>query len=219
VRGQIWKFWKTPLRACSQGQVASLCQFLSTSDMPDPNDKPKSDFGAKFGQIFTFDLSVRGQICKFWKNAVTGWFPVSSCFTVPIFIHIELAGSERPAKTWFRVKIRSNFYLWPLRARSNLKILKNAVTGLFPGSSCFTVPIFVHIGHAGSKRQAKKWFRGKIRSNFDIWPLRARSNLQILKKRHYGLVPSVKLLHCANFCPHRTCRIRTTSQNVISGQN
>jgi hypothetical protein len=58
-------FEKTPLRAGSQGQVASLCQCLSTSDLPDPNDKPKRDFGAKLGQILTFDLSVRGQICKF----------------------------------------------------------------------------------------------------------------------------------------------------------
>jgi hypothetical protein len=65
VRGQIWKFWKTPLRACSQGQVTSLSQFLSTSDMPDPNDKPNSDFGAKLGKILTFDLSVRGQVWKF----------------------------------------------------------------------------------------------------------------------------------------------------------
>ncbi len=154
---------------------------------------------------------MRGQICKFWKNAVTGLFTGSSCFTVPIFVHIGLAGSERQAKTWFRGEIRSNFDLWPLRARSNLQILKNAVTGLFPGSSCFTVQTFVHIGLAGSKWQAKTWFRGKIRSNFDLWPLRSRSNLQILKKRRYGMVPRVKLLHCANFCSHRTCRIQMTS--------
>ena len=28
---------------------------------------------------------------------------------------------------------------------------KNAITGLFPWSSCFTVPIFVHIGPAESE--------------------------------------------------------------------
>jgi hypothetical protein len=53
------------LRACFQGQAASLCQFLSTSDQPDLNDKQKRDFRAKLGQILTFDLSVRGQIGKF----------------------------------------------------------------------------------------------------------------------------------------------------------
>jgi hypothetical protein len=35
------------------------------------------------------------------------------------------------------------------------KFEKNAITGLFPGSSCFTVPIFVHMGLAGSERQGK----------------------------------------------------------------
>ena len=29
---------KTPLKACSQGQVASLCQFLSTLDQANPNE-------------------------------------------------------------------------------------------------------------------------------------------------------------------------------------
>jgi hypothetical protein len=78
VRGQVWKFWKTPLQAWPKGQVASLCQFLSTSDMPDPNDKPKSDFGAKLGQILTFDLFVRGQIWKFWKT------PLRACSQVQV---------------------------------------------------------------------------------------------------------------------------------------
>ena len=53
------------LRISRPGQVASLCQFLSTSDQPNPNDKPKRDFGPKLGQILNFDLSVRGQISKF----------------------------------------------------------------------------------------------------------------------------------------------------------
>jgi len=180
---------------------------------------------------------VRGQIRELEKSAVTGLFPGSGCFTVPIFVHIGPAESQRQAKTWFWAKIRSNFELWPLRARSNypiwknavtglflgsscvivpsyvkmgrshseffqkwiasewnlvkigqilnfdlsvrgqiIKFCKNAVTGLFPGSSCFTVPIFVHIGPAESERQAKTWFWAKIRSNFELWPLRTRSN-------------------------------------------
>jgi hypothetical protein len=95
------------------------------------------------------------------KNAVMSLFTGSSCFTMPIFVHIGLAGSEWQAKAWIRGKIRSNFDLWPLRARSTLQILKNAVTGLFPGSSCFTVPIFVYIGLAGSEWQVKNVISGQ----------------------------------------------------------
>jgi hypothetical protein len=36
---------------------------------------------------------------------------------------------------------------------SNRQILKKVVTGLFPGSSCFTVPICVRIGRATFERQ------------------------------------------------------------------
>jgi hypothetical protein len=96
-----------------------------------------------------------------------------------------------------------------------LENFKNAFKSLFIGSSRLILPIFVHIGLVGFERQAKTWFRNKIRSNFDLRPLYARSNLQISKKCHYWSVPMVKLLHCANFCPHRTCQIWTTSQNVI----
>ena len=74
------------------------------------------------------------------------------------------------------------------------------------------------IWYTDFKWHAKTWFRGKIRSNFDIWPLRVRSNLQIFKKHFYGFVPTVKSLHCANFCPHRTRRIRMTSPNMILGK-
>ena len=35
--------------------------------------------------------------------------------------------------------------------------------GLLPWSRCLTMPNFVHIGLAGSKRQAKTWFQRKIR--------------------------------------------------------
>ena len=34
-----------------------------------------------------------------------------------------------------------------------------------------------------------------------------------------GIVPRVKLFQCAIFCPHRTCQIRMTNENVISGRN
>ena len=34
-------FWKTPWKGCLQGQVPSLCQFLSALDMSHWNDKPK----------------------------------------------------------------------------------------------------------------------------------------------------------------------------------
>ena len=96
----FWKISKTPLQVCSHGQVASLCRFLSTSDQPNPNDKPKRDFGSKLGQILNFDLPVWGQISKFCKNAAKSLFPGSSCFTVPIFVHIGPAESEWQAKTW-----------------------------------------------------------------------------------------------------------------------
>jgi Pyruvate/2-oxoacid:ferredoxin oxidoreductase delta subunit len=110
---------------------------------------------------------------------------------------------------------------WPLTPTSRgqfLEHFKNAPPSLFVGSSRLVGPIFVHIGLAWSERQAKTWFRGEIRSNFDLWPRRTRSKLRILKKRHFGLVLRVKLLHCANFCPHQTCLIQTTTKNVISGE-
>ena len=47
--------------------IGSLCYFLSTSDLPVPNNKTKRDFGTKLGQILTFDLSLRGLICKIKK--------------------------------------------------------------------------------------------------------------------------------------------------------
>ena len=39
------------------------------------NEKPKRDFGAKWCQILTFDLSVWGQICKFKKKRFYGLVP------------------------------------------------------------------------------------------------------------------------------------------------
>jgi hypothetical protein len=73
--------------------------------MPDPNEKakpdfwvkPKRDFGAKFGQIFNFDFSVRS-ILRNFKNAITGLFLGSSCLVVPIFVQRGLVRSERQAK-------------------------------------------------------------------------------------------------------------------------
>ncbi len=73
VRSILGNF-KNAFRACLYGQVACSCQFLSTSDLPDPNDKPKRDFGEKFGQLLTFDLSAGGQ---FWEISKT---PLRTCF-------------------------------------------------------------------------------------------------------------------------------------------
>ena len=47
-----------PFQACLYGQVAWLWQFVSTSDMPDQNNKPKRNFRGKLGQSLTFDLAV-----------------------------------------------------------------------------------------------------------------------------------------------------------------
>jgi len=33
--------------------------------LPEPNDKPKRDFGGKLGQILNFDLSIWDEICHF----------------------------------------------------------------------------------------------------------------------------------------------------------
>ena len=120
------------------------------------------------------------------------------------------------SKTWILGQISCQ--IWPLTPSGRGQFLenpKNAFTSLFIGSSSLIVSIFVHIGLAGFELQAKTWFRDKTRSNFDLWPLHARSNLQISKKSHEWYFPIVKLLHCTNFCPHRTCQIWTTSQNVI----
>ncbi len=57
-------------------------------------------------------------------------------------------------------------------------------------------------------------------SNFvKIWPLRAGSSFSKFQKCRYILVYRVKSLTHDNFWPNRTCRIRTGSQNVISGSN
>ena len=94
-----------PFQTCLYGQVAWLWQFVSTSDLPDQNNKPKRNFRGKLGQSLTFDLAVWCPICELWKNVLISLFLVSSFFTVPIFAHIRLAGSEQHTKTWFRVKL------------------------------------------------------------------------------------------------------------------
>ena len=73
------KFSKMPSRGCLQGQVACSCLFLSISNKPGPNDKPKSDFWVKFGQNLTFDLSLWGQILWNFKYSFAGLF-VGSIF-------------------------------------------------------------------------------------------------------------------------------------------
>jgi hypothetical protein len=108
---------KTPLRAGSHGQVASLCQFLYTSDLSDPNDKPKRDFGVKLCQILTSPCEVKFANCE--KNAVTGWFPWSSYFTVPIFVHIGFAGSDDKPKRDFGAKL-GQIFTFDLSARGQI---------------------------------------------------------------------------------------------------
>ena len=142
------------------------------------------------------------------------------CMCICEFVLNRLTDFELDDKTQFFYQISSQ--IWPLTptGRSQFLInIKNAFTSLIVESSCLFVPSFVHIVIAGSEWQAKTWFWGEIRSNFDLWPHRTSSNLWIMKKCHYKLVPRVKLLHCFNFCPHQNCRIWTMSQNVISGRN
>jgi len=97
------------------------------------------------------------------------------------FVLIRLTDFELEAETRILDQISSQ--IWPLTPTGRgpfLENFKNAATGLFPWSSCFTVPIFVHIGPAESEWQAKTWFRVQIRSNFELWPSCVGSNLQIL---------------------------------------
>jgi len=53
-----------------------------------------TNFGSNFESNLTFDPTGRGQFLENFKNAVTGLFLLSSCFTVPIFVHIGPAESE-----------------------------------------------------------------------------------------------------------------------------
>jgi hypothetical protein len=100
-----------------------------------------------------------GQIFRNFKNAFTYLFiGLSHRLLMPIFGQIGHAGFKREARTWILVQILSKFDLWPLRVRSILGNFKNAVTGLFLGSSCLVVPIFVQIGLVGSEWQANMWF-------------------------------------------------------------
>ena len=89
-----------------------------------------------------------------------GLFPGSSCFTVPIFVHIGLAESEWQTKTWFRDEIRSDWKLWPLHARSKIWIWrkKNAPMGLCTYSSCYIepnlrIPSYSKPGYVGAKNK------------------------------------------------------------------
>ena len=90
---------------------------------------------------------------------------------------------------------KHNFYqilrqIWPLTptGRSQFLInIKNAFTSLIVESSCLVVPSFVHIVLAGSEWQAKTWFWGEIRSNFDLWPHQSKTNLWTIKNVVIGL--------------------------------
>ena len=72
--GSICIFFKTPLKACSQGQFASLCQFLSTSDQPNPNDKSKR-YSCKSEKILACEkfLSSLKKILASLKNSRIVW--------------------------------------------------------------------------------------------------------------------------------------------------
>jgi hypothetical protein len=92
-----------------------------------------------------------------------------------------------------------DLYVWGQIFRN----VKNAFSlkkfrGFFVWSSHMSMPIFGHIGHAGSKREAKRWFLGQILSKFDLWPLRMRSNLS--KFRLYILVWIIKTLNLKSDC-------------------
>ena len=130
------------------------------------------------------------------------------------FVLIRLTDFELYAKTQIFYKISRQ--IWPLTPTGRghfLEYFKNTFTILFVGSIDLVVLIFVHIGFAGYKRQAKKWFRDEIRSNFDLRPCWTRSNLWIMKKKlSYRIVLNVKLLHWDNFCQHRTRWNQMTSQ-------
>ena len=68
------------------------------------------------------------------------------------FVLIRLTDFELEAKTRILDQISSQIGpLTPTGRGPFLENFKNAVTGLFLGSSCFTVPIFVHIGQAESE--------------------------------------------------------------------
>ena len=108
--------------ACFYGQVPCLCQFWSNSDMLDPHDKRKRDFGVKFGQNLTFDLSLGGQFLQNLKNACTGLFLWSSSLFVPILVHFGHAGPARQAKN---VILGSNLVkIWPLTSACGVNLAK-----------------------------------------------------------------------------------------------
>ena len=128
-----------------------------------------------------------------------------------IKMHVHMRICVEPTHG-FRVRWQNTIFyqissqIWPLTptGRSQFLInIKNAFTSLIVESSCLFVPSFVHIVIAGSEWQAKTWFWGEIRSNFDLWPHQSKTNLWAIKKCRYRLVLMVKLSHSANFCAHR----------------
>jgi hypothetical protein len=84
------------------------------------------------------------------------------------------------------------------------------------------VPIFVHIGHAGSEDKPKRGLGAKLGHilNFD---LSVRDQICEFKKMGYGLVPKFKVLHCAKLCQNWTVPFRVIPKmdriGVKFGQN
>ena len=133
------------------------------------------------------------------EHFYVGHIVLIQCMFVCDFVLIRLTDFKLEAKMWFWDQISCQ--IWPLTSTGRgqfLRNLKNAFTSLFVWSSRLSVPIFGHIGHAGSKREAKRWFLGQILSKFDLWPLRMRSNLS--KFRLYILVWIIKTLNLKSDC-------------------
>ena len=134
------------------------CAIFSTLDHLDPNNKPKRDFGKEIRSNFElWPLCVGSNLQILRKNTVLilDLFPGSSSFIVPIFVRIGRVILKWQAKNGNLLLALPplpfdifDLFLWD-------QILKNAVKGLFTGSSSFTVSIFVRIGYVTLKRQTK----------------------------------------------------------------
>ena len=89
--------------------------------------------------------------------------------------------------------------------------------GLFPGSSCFNVPIFVHIGLARSEWQTKTWFQDEIRSNLKLWPLHARSKCEFEGKTPLRACAHIQVATLSHVLCKFECSIPSYSKNGYVG--
>jgi hypothetical protein len=139
----LWKF-----------KNAFICFFLWSNRLFVPifgqighavsKQQSKTWFRGKFCKNLTFDLYLWGQFCKISKT------PLRACFYGQVawlcqFCHNRLNRICRFRMTsqnvifWFCSLLLTK--ILPLPVRSILRNFKNAVTGLFLGSSCLVVPI------------------------------------------------------------------------------